>query len=308
MKAIAINAFKDAPGFLEIPDPQPGEGEVVVDVQFASVNGMDLMTWLGYVEGMMPYEFPITLGRDFSGTVAALGTGVEGYAVGDAVFGMYMAMPIHVGAFAPQIRIPVSSIAKRPAGVDAQTAGALSLAGGAAKLAVDAAAPKNEETALVSGATGGVGAIAMQLLKAKGVHVIATATPDQAEFVQNYGADEIVDFTGDIAGAVRAKHPQGVDILLHFAGDGAALSKLLKAGGRAASLLGLGFQPLEREDVTAIPVMTIPSPELLQALGAAVASGKLRVPITKTYPLAEAGQAMADFSGGALGKLSIAVR
>jgi NADPH2:quinone reductase len=308
VKAIAINAFKDAPAFLEIPDPQPGEGEVLVDVEFASVNGMDLMTWFGYVEGMMPYEFPITLGRDFSGTVAALGSGVDGYKVGDAVFGMYMAMPIHVGAFAPQIRIPVTSLAKRPDGVDAQTAGALSLAGGAAKLAVDAVAPKSGETALVSGATGGVGAIAIQLLKASGVRVVATATPDQAAFVTDFGADDVVDFTGDLAGAVREKHPQGVDILLHFAGDGAALVNLLKPGGRAASLLGLGFQPLERDDVTATPVMTIPSPELLQSLGAAVAAGKLRVPITKTYSLADAGQAMTDFSAGALGKLSISVR
>jgi NADPH:quinone reductase-like Zn-dependent oxidoreductase len=308
MKAIAINAFNEVPDFLDIPDPQAGEGEVIVDVEFASVNGMDLMTWLGHVEGMMPYAFPITLGRDFSGTIATLGSGVDGYEVGDAVFGMYMAMPIHVGAFAPQINIPVSSITRRPDGVDAKTAGALSLAGGAARLAVDAARPKSGETALVSGATGGAGAFAMQMLKARGVHVIATATPDQAEFVSDYGADETVDFTGDLAGAVRARHPEGVDILLHFAGDGPALISLLKPGGRAASLLGLGFKPLAREDVTATPVMTIPNPELLQSLGAAVASGELRVPITKTYPLSEAGKAIADFRAGALGKLAIAVR
>jgi NADPH:quinone reductase-like Zn-dependent oxidoreductase len=192
--------------------------------------------------------------------------------------------------------------------VDAKTAGALALAGGAAKLAVDALDVKSGETVLVSGATGGVGALAMQMLKAKGARVIATATPAQASFVTEYGADEIVDYTGDLAAALRAKHPEGVDAVLHFAGDGAALTKLLKPGGRAASLLGLGFQPLERSDVTAKPVMTIPSPALLEELGAAVASGKLRVPITKTYKLAEAGQALTDFSGGALGKLSIAVR
>jgi NADPH2:quinone reductase len=308
MKAIAISAFKQTPDFLEIPAPQPGEGEVIVDVEFASVNGMDLMTWQGFVEGMMPYEFPITLGRDFSGTVSALGAGVDSYKIGDSVFGMYMAMPIHVGAFAPQIRVPVTSIAKRPDGVDAQVAGALSLAGGAAKLAVDAAEPKSGETALISGATGGVGAIAIQLLKAKGVHVIATAKPDQAAFVTEYGADEVVDFNGDLAAAVGENHPEGVDILLHFAGNGAELVKLLKSGGRAASLLGLGFQPVGRDDVTAKPVMTIPSPELLHSLGAAVANGELRVPITKTYPLADVSQAMTDFSAGALGKLSIAVR
>jgi NADPH:quinone reductase-like Zn-dependent oxidoreductase len=308
MKAIAINAFKEAPNFVEIPSPQAGEGEVVVNVEYASVNGMDLMSWLGYIEGMMPYEFPITLGRDFSGTVSAVGAGVSNYKVGDAVFGMYMAMPVHVGAFAPQIRVPVTSIGKRPSNVDAKAAGALALAGGAAKLSVDALEVKSGETVLVSGATGGAGALAMQMLKAKGARVIATATPAQAAFVTENGADEVVDYTGDLDAAVRAKHPGGVDAALHFAGDGAALSKLLKPGGRVASLLGLGFQPLERTDVTAKPIMTIPSPDLLEALGAAAASGKLRVPITKSYKLAEAGQALTDFSGGALGKLSIQVK
>jgi NADPH2:quinone reductase len=308
MKAIAINAFKDKPDFVEVPNPQAGEGEVVVNVEFASVNGMDLMSWLGYIEGMMPYEFPITLGRDFSGTVSAVGPGVDNYKTGDAVFGMYMAMPVHDGAFAPQIRVPTSSISKRPSGLDAKTAGALSLAGSAAKLAVDALEVKTGETVLVSGATGGVGALAMQMLKAKGAHVIATATPAQASFVVEHGADETIDYTGDLAPALRAKQPDGVDGVLHFAGDGLALIALLKSGGRAASLLGLGFQPLERKDVTAKPVMTIPNPALLEELGAAVARGALRVPITKSYKLAEAGQALTDFSAGAVGKLVIEVK
>jgi NADPH:quinone reductase-like Zn-dependent oxidoreductase len=308
MKAIAINAFNAAPGLVDVPDPQPGDGEVLVNVEYASLNGMDLMTWLGYIQGAMPYEFPITLGRDFSGTVAALGAGVAGLKAGDPVFGLLLAMPLHDGTFAPQAKVPAMSVGKRPAGLDAKTAGALGLAGAAAKLAIDAVAPARGETVLVSGATGGVGALALQMAKARGARVIATAAPAQASFVAKLGADETVDYTKDLAAAVKSSHPNGVDIVLHLAGDAAVLANLLKSGGRMASTLGVNSDQLERKDVTATPVMTIPSPELFEALAADVASGKLKVPITKTYSLDQVAQALNDFGAGTLGKFAIAVR
>jgi len=308
MKAIAIKEFNSAPGFNDIPDPQPGNGEVLVNVEYASVNGMDLMTWLGYIQGAMPYTFPITLGRDFSGTVASVGPGVTGLKAGDPVFGLVMSMPLHDGTFAPQAKVPAMSVARCPTGLDAKTAGALGLAGAAAKITIDTAAPMRGETVLVCGATGGVGALAVQMAKARGATVIATATPAQASFVADLGADETVDFTGDLAAAVRSSHPAGVDIVLHFAGDGVALANLLKAGGRLASTLGVSTGNLKRKDVTATPIMTIPSPELLSALANAVATGELRVPITKTYGLDQVGQALKDFGAGALGKLAISVR
>jgi NADPH:quinone reductase-like Zn-dependent oxidoreductase len=308
MKAIAIKEFNSAPGFNDIPDPQPGNGEVVVSVEYASVNGIDLMTWLGYIHGAMPYTFPITLGRDFSGTVASVGPGATGLKVGDPVFGLVMSMPLHDGTFAPQVKVPAMSVARRPTGLDAKTAGALGLAGAAAKITIDTAAPKRGETVLVCGATGGVGTLAVQMAKARGATVIATATPAQASFVADLGADETVDFTGDLAAAVRASHPDGVDVVLHFAGDGVALANLLKAGGRLASTLGVSTDKLKRKDVTATPIMTIPSPEILSELANAVATGELRVPITKTYGLDQVGQALKDFGAGALGKLAISVR
>jgi NADPH:quinone reductase-like Zn-dependent oxidoreductase len=308
MKAIAIKTFKEAPGLTDLPDPKPGQGEVLVNAEYASVNGMDFMIWQGWIEGMMPYQFPITLGRDFSGTVAAVGPGVTDLKAGDVVYGMLMTMPLHAGTFAQQVAIPAACVAKLPKGLDAKTAGALGLAGGAAKTAVDAAAPARGETVLVSGATGGVGALAMQMVKQRGAKVIATATAAQVGFVKDYGADETVDHTGDLAAAVRKSHPGGVDVVLHFAGDAIALSDLLKSGGRLASLLGVSTEQLKRKDVTATPVMTIPSTALLTDLANAVASGQLKVPVTKTYSLDQAGQALTDFSAGALGKLSIAIR
>jgi NADPH:quinone reductase-like Zn-dependent oxidoreductase len=309
MKTISIAEFNADPIARDVPTPVPADGEVLVDVEFASVNGMDAMTWAGYIEGMMPYELPITLGRDFSGTVSALGAGVEGLAVGDPVFGMLMSMPLHAGTFAESITVPTWGLTKRPSGLDTKSAGALGLAGTAAKTAVDALAPTAGQTVLVVGATGGVGAIAIQLAKAAGATVIATAaTSEEVAFVRGLGADETVDYRGDLAAAVRVLYPDGVDAVLHAAGDGVALADVVAPGGRFASTLGVGPDQLAGRDIDATVVMAIPSSDTLTALAAAVADGTLRVPIGNTYPLDQVSQALKDFTSGTVGKIAVAVR
>lgn len=307
MKVVAVSEFNTEPALHDVATPEARDGEVVVDVEFASINGMDLMTWTGVVEQMMPYELPITLGRDFAGTVATLGPGVTDLAVGDPVFGILLSMPLHDGTLAEQARVLATGIAKRPGKLDPKAAGALGLAGGAAKAAIDAIAPAPGETVLICGATGGVGAVALQMAKQRGASVIATASPGKAAFVEELGADEVVDYTGDLAAAVRERRPNGVDAVVHLAGDGVALADLLVPGGRLASTLGVGPDQVAGRDVQATPVMTIPRRDMLSELATAVVDGELRVPITKTYSLDQAGQAIKDFGSGSLGKLAVAV-
>ncbi|HEY6531296.1 MAG TPA: NADP-dependent oxidoreductase [Acidimicrobiales bacterium] len=308
MKAVVITDFGTEPTLADIADPEAGEGEVVVDVEHASVNGMDVATVKGYVQGMMPYELPITLGRDFSGTIRAIGAGVTDLAVGDAVFGQSLGMPLHEGAFAERIKATAAVIAPRPAGLSSADAAALAVAGAAARAAVDAIAPKAGDTVLIAGATGGVGSLAIQMVKGSGATVIATASPGKEAFVTDLGADEVVDRTGDLDAQVRKTHPDGVDAALHLAGDPMALADLLASGGRMASVLGVGQDQMTRPDVTATMVMTIPNRETLAALADDVTSGRLRVPITASYPLDQAGQAVADFAEGATGKLAVAIK
>jgi NADPH2:quinone reductase len=309
MKAVSISEFNADPIVRDVATPVPTDGEVLIDVEFASVNGMDAMTWAGMIEGMMPYELPITLGRDFSGTVAAIGAGVAGLAVGDPVFGMLLNMPLHAGTFAEHTAVPVWGLAKRPDGLDAKSAGALALAGTAAKTAIDALAPTDGQTVLIAGATGGVGAIAIQLAKSRGATVIATAaTPEEVAFVHDLGADETVDYREDLAAAVTALYPDGIDTVLHAAGDGIALAGLVASGGKFASTLGVGPDQLAGSDVEAGVVMAIPSSETLDALAAAVSDGSLRVPISKTYTLDQVSQALKDFTSGTVGKIAVAVR
>jgi NADPH:quinone reductase len=161
---------------------------------------------------------------------------------------------------------------------------------------------------LVSGASGGVGGYAIQLAAARGATVIATAKAGgQADFVRDLGAAHAVDYTGDLAGQVRAIAPGGVDAVLHFAGDPAALADLLAAGGRLASTLGFGPDALARPDATATAVMANPDQPTLDKLAADVAAGRLRVPVTRTYPLADVPQAFADFGAGSVGKLAVTI-
>ena len=308
MKAVVIFEFNTEPSLTEVEPPRPGENDVVVNVETASVNGMDIMSVNGMMAGMIPIEFPITLGRDFAGTVAEVGSAVAGLEVGDPVYGLVLPMTkLHDGAFAEKALVPAFAVVKRPHGLDSSSAGALGLAGAAAKIAIDNVSVQKGEAILISGATGGVGSLAVQMAKQLGAVVIATATSNEASFVQDLGADEVVDYGGDLEAAVRALHPAGVDAAIHLAGDPMVLAGLVRKGGRIVSTLGVGPEQVSGLGIEAKPVMTIPSPELLGNLAAAVAGGELRVPITKTYELEEVGHALHDFGAGALGKLAIRV-
>jgi NADPH:quinone reductase len=308
MKAIATTDFGAPAALIEIPEPVPSEGEILVRVAASSINGFDLSVAKGALKGMMEHRFPVVLGKDFAGTVEATGPGVDDFNVGDAVFGVVMKAELGDGGFGERLATPTAFAAKVPEGLDVATAGALGLAGAAAHDAVQAVEPQHGESVLVSGATGGVGVIAVQLLKARGAHVIATASTDRGSaLVREHGADDIVDYRGDLAVAVRQTHPRGVDAVLHFAGDGAQLAALVAPNGRLASTLGLSGDQLARDDLTVTRVMANPATATLTKLADAAAAGTLRVPITRTYDLDDVPRGLADFATGTLGKLAVRI-
>ncbi|BCB77864.1 zinc-binding dehydrogenase [Phytohabitans flavus] len=200
-----------------------------------------------------------------------------------------------------------SGIALVPPGLDEPAAAALGLAGAAALAVVDSLAAKPGETVLVSGATGGVGAFAVQLLADRGVTVIATAPPASAGHVRGLGAAHDIDHGADLAAQLRDLAPGGVDAVAHLAGDGVALAELLRPGGRIVSALHLDPAGLPRRDITGTSVMADPSRDVLDRLAREVAAGRLRVPVGRTLPLAELPPALAGFSNGTLGKLGVQV-
>ncbi|MET7791847.1 NADP-dependent oxidoreductase [Streptomyces sp900116325] len=309
MRALTLNEVPSAPAVAEVDAPTPGAGELLVKVAASSVNGFDLSVTSGRLEGMMEHRFPLVLGMDFAGTVEAVGEGVDGFAAGEAVFGVAMKPFLGGGALAEYVTVSAGyGVAHIPAGLDVKDASALGLAGTAAANSVEAAAPQKGETVLVSGATGGVGALAVQLAAARGARVIATARPGtEADFVTGLtDADvTVVDYSADLDAQVRAVAPEGIDVVLHLAGDASQLVGLLREGGRIASTLGLTQETVKTGGVTVHPIMADPNPKTLTTLAALAADGELRVPVTATFSLEQAPEAFAAFRTGTLGKITV---
>jgi NADPH:quinone reductase-like Zn-dependent oxidoreductase len=305
MKAVVTSEQGAKPEVTEVPVPQPGAGEVLVKVQASSINGFDVSVAAGYVVGMMEHRFPVVLGKDFAGTVEGIGDDVTRFAVGDKVFGVVTKAYLGDGGFGEYVTVPEAvGIAKLPEGVDVAAAGAVGLAGTAAIDALDAAAPQSGETVLISGATGGVGAIAIQYAAATGATVIATAKPgEETDFVRGLGAHEVVDHTGDLPAQVRAAAPHGVDVIVHLAGDGSVLAELLTEKGRIASTIGFGAD----QHPAATFIYANPAPATLDRLAADLAGGRITVPVERTYTLDEVPAAFAAFASGTRGKITITI-
>jgi NADPH:quinone reductase len=306
MRAVAMTGFGKPPELADLPVPVPERGEILVQVEASSLNGFDLLVASGQAKDMMEYRFPVVLGRDFAGTVAASEAG--DIAPGDMVFGMITKPYLQDGGFADYIAVSGSfGFARVPEGLSMPQAGALALAGTTAQYSVTAAAPQPGQTVLIAGATGGVGAFATQLVASQEAAVIATGRPGaEADFVRAMGAAHVVDYSGDIADQVGRIAPAGVDAVIHLAGDPEALGSLVRSGGRFASTRGVSS--IARGDVVVTAISASPTQDSLNELAEAVAQSRLLVPVTKTYGLAEAPQALGHFARGAIGKLGVLIR
>lgn len=307
MRVITLPEFGSALELAEIQTPQPAAGEVRVRVHAASVNGFDLAVAAGALDGVLEHRFPVVLGKDFAGIVDALGEGVTGYAVGDRVFGVVTKAHVGDGSFGEFVVVDAATgLAQLPAQIDFARGAALGLAGTAAQAAVDAAELTADSTVLIVGATGGVGNQAVQLAAATGATVIATArTALGIAQVRMLGASEIVDHTQNLSAAVLAGHTDGVDVVLHFAGDAATVLPTVRAGGRLVSTLLGSPDQLISDTVTVVPIYADPTTAVLTRLAENLAAGRVSVTVQGSYALEDTAEALDDFESGARGKLVI---
>lgn len=303
MRAVVLTEPSSAPTLAELPKPVPGPGQILVHVEASSLNGFDIAVAAGMLQGMMEYRYPVVLGKDFAGVVEGVGENVSKFAIGEEVFGVVTTPYLGEGGFSEYLIVSEQvGVTKIPAGLGIEDAGALGVAGAAAIASIDAVGLQEGQTVLIVGATGGVGSIAIQYAVATGAYVIATARPgNEAEFVRSLGAHHVVDPSGDLAAQIKDFAPRDVDAILHFAGDASGLPALLKADGRIASTVGFGHD----QDPRAIAVMANADVATLDRLAGDVASERVRVPITRTYDLAEVPEAIASFAKGTLGKLAV---
>lgn len=249
---------------------------------------------------------------DLSGTVDAVGPGVNGFKIGDSVFGVVGKTTLGRGSVGEYVIASAGSIANRPSGIGAIEAAAFPLAGVSAVQAVEAVDPKPGQTVLVVGAAGGVGSFAVQVLKANGAHVIAVAGPANAEYVKKLGADEVIDYTSqDVVAAVKAKH-SAVDAIVDTVSTAeglAPLTLLIREGGRVSSMRGAAnAEELAKRNITGTNVRTSTTTESLNQLARLVEAGKVKAPHISTYPLERAGEAIDKSADGhARGKLVVTV-
>ena len=295
-------------GEAEIPEPLPTE--IRVRVGAAGVNPVDWKTRAGAGMAQVIGPPPFTVGWDVAGTVDAVGRGVTRFAVGDAVFGMPW-FPRQAGAYAEFVTAPSRHFAHRPAGLSEVEAAGLSLAGLTAwQCLVDIAAVQPGQRVLVHAAAGGVGHLAVQIAKARGAHVIGTASAAKHNLLHDLGIDEAIDYRAEafekvidpvdlvldaIGGEVALRsldvlHPEGRLICLPSAAAAAALSAAADRGLRATAMLAE------------------PDGDGLEDLARLVDDRRLRVLVAETFPLERASHAhRAGELGHTTGKLVLTV-
>lgn len=298
--------------------PTPGEGEVLVEVAASGVNFIDVYQR----EGVYPLATPFTLGMEGAGRVLETGPGVEDVAVGDIV-----AWAMTTGSAASYAVLPARVVVPVPEGVDPVAAAAAMLQGMTAQfLTTDTYPVRPGTVALVHAAAGGVGQLLVQMLKAKGATVVATAgSQAKCETARARGADHVIDYSqvDDLAAAVRAFTPDGRGVDVAYDGVGAStfdasLASLRPRGTLAIFGAASGAVPpvdVQRLNAGGSLFLTRPSlahhvadrGELLARAGevlGAVADGSLEVAIGGRYPLTDAGAAYEALEGRATeGKL-----
>ena len=289
----------------DLPDPEAGPGEIVVDIHAASVNGADCKVLSGRYSRIT--DFPYVLGRDFSGVVASLGDGVHEFAPGDTVFGVCEVG--QEGAYAEKIVMKAALVARKPDSLSHADVAALALIGLTAVVSIeDTLDLQPGEKILIQGGAGGVAGFGIQLAKHIGAHIIATCSARNVDYVQGLGADEVIDYTAqDFVEAVS-----DCDAVFETVGGDVAERSfaVLKPGGRAAFIASGPTAPEPpRDDVTALrPRVGRDRPHLLRILDL-VETGAVRVPEIRTFPLKGAASALATSASRHLrGKLVLKTR
>jgi len=288
MKAAYIDRFggPEVLQYGDLPDPVAAAGQVVVDVAAASVNGAD---WRVRAGQYGQATFPLVLGRDFSGTVAALGEGVGDLKSGDAVFGVLEAG--REGAYTEKLAITAAIIAKKPDALSHVDAAALALTGLTAIISVETTLKlQRGETILIQGGAGGVASFAIQLAKHIGARVITTTSAANLDYVRGLGADEVINYNAqDFTRAVGK-----CDVVFDTVGGEVAHKSfaVLKPGGRAAFIASGPQAPKpDRDDVTALRPAVGRARAPLERAAQLVAAGAVRPPEVKLYRLAQAAEA-----------------
>jgi NADPH:quinone reductase-like Zn-dependent oxidoreductase len=309
MKAILINEFGDAQKLQlsTVEKPQPTEGQLLIKVMAAGVNPVDTKIRSGKHVSCKSLELPAILGKDMSGIVEAVGENVQGFEIGDAVFGCI------ANTYSEYVVAHPDMVVKKPANISFEQAAAVSLAGLTACQAIhEHLKIQTGERVLIQSAAGGVGHLAMQFVKLKGAWVSGTASGKNKDFLKKLGVDQAIDYKEqrfeDIATDLDAvMDTMGGEILYRSIA-------CVKPGGRVVCLPSStkddpkAIEQARERGVELIWFMMTPHKETLQLIADLLKSEQLKVEVSKVFPMEEVSEAHQLIeSHGVRGKIVIKI-
>jgi NADPH:quinone reductase-like Zn-dependent oxidoreductase len=290
MEAIRIHQF-GTPDVLrdeEIERPEPGQGELLVQVKAASVNPVDTKMRSGSYPTPREEDLPVILGRDLSGTIDKLGRGVKGFKTGDAVF---VALGEGRGAYAQYVLVKPEEAAPKPKSLSDVEAAAVPLAALTAWQGLfDHGHLQTGQRVLIHGGAGGVGHFAIQFARHAGADVVTTASDEDRPFLIELGAGQIIDHTRDRFENIVSP----VDLVFDLVG-GDTLERsyaLVKPGGRLVTTVGKPSpQRAEARHIEALHYLVEPNSKELAEIGMLIDQGEIRPHVAAIFTLATVAQA-----------------
>jgi NADPH:quinone reductase-like Zn-dependent oxidoreductase len=292
MKAVKFDQYGgiEVLQIVEVPIPEPRQGEALVKVKAASINPGEAKIRAGLLHSRWPATFPSGEGSDVAGIITKLGPGADSFQVGDEV----IAFTDRRASHAEYVLVEAKNLTLKPAQVSWNVAGSLPIAGSTAYAAVRAVSLKKGETVAISGAAGGVGSIAVQLAKRAGATVIGIASPANHEWLTAHGIQPEA-YGDDLEDRLRRAR---IDALIDTHGS-----------GYVKLAIDLGLSPARIDTITDFEgaqkygTKTDGSsaglnPAVLADLAAMIAAGELDVPIAATFPLDQVRAAYSHLEQG----------
>ena len=282
MKAVRFESYGDVDvlNVVEVPDPLPGRGEVLVRVKAAGISPGETMIRKGFLHDRWPATFPSGQGSDLAGVVEQTGEGVDDWHAGDEVIGY----TDNRSSQAELVAVPAENLTARPAAVPWDAAGALFAAGSTAWAAVRAVGASTDDVVVISGAAGGVGTVAVQLARDAGATVIGLASEPHQGWLRDHGAIPVTYGDG-VAQRIREVADGRVDALIDTFGSGYVdLGIELGVSPERIDTL-IDYQAAGRVGAKTDGSAAGSSAAVLAELAQLIADGKLEIPIAGTYPL-----------------------
>jgi NADPH:quinone reductase-like Zn-dependent oxidoreductase len=293
MKAVRVLEYGGPLVLADVPKPTIARDEILVKIESAGVNHLDLVEASGTARQIFPLDLPWIPGHEFSGVVEQIGSDVTAWAPGDAVFGNS-----GMGAYAEYLAAKPAAIVRKPSNLSFEEAASVPVAAETAWQGIFTHGHLEKgETILIHGGAGAVGAYAVQLASHAGATVIATASGDDEAYLESIGATRVIDYRkAQFEKVLREK----VDVVFTLiGGDTQTRSFLvLKEGGRLISAV----QPVSPEEaakhhVSGEMMRLAPSGDVLGRIARLLEDGTIRPDVATVYSLQDAAEAWKDIAG-----------